>query len=231
MAGKEASPSDHFDLPADRKSVLTRKSYYRDNTTSGFTDARTITGSLDGKPAQKTCWEAHHIICEHAIGDRSFDDDAHKDYVEACLWITDWDLNNPKNMIGLPLRKAFKAGYVAQDVCCHQNDHNTKGGYTDECKDFMQVQIWNKLKKGQKFHTTDPQDIERFLVGASRHFDNALAARAARNGGTAQSWAKRHDTTWPLHATWYLPLSMAAVPVPRSPGVNTAAMTGVFSRI
>ena len=235
MAGAEAKPSSHFSDVGTRKSVLMRRSYYRDNTKGGFTDSRTVKGSRKGVIVDKTCWEAHHIICEHAIGDREFKNDpAHEDYVEACLWVTDWDLNNKKNMIGLPLRKAFKAGFVNQKVCCHQNDHNTTRGYTEECKDFMQTEIWDKLKKGQKFHTTDPKDIADLLIGASRHFDKQLKKRAKRNDGTVESWTKRHDTSWPKHKTWYLPLSMAktGAVVKRSPGAKASdPLNGVFSRI
>lgn len=221
MAGNEASPGKHFQKTADRKSVLTRDhNVYRANTSTGYKD-----GS----------WQAHHILCEHAVGGREFKS-ADKEFAEECLWVTEWKLNDSDNMVGMPIRSDFreKDGKMGMNICSHANDHNTKDGYTDECKDHLQTEIWDKIKKSGQNHTTEAKSIQGNLNTATSYFRGQLTARALREGGTLLMWTKRHD---PAQKTkWYVPFSMAkdSAVVPRLPGAKSNLadkMVGLFQRI
>jgi hypothetical protein len=220
MAGNEAKPSAHFADTHERKSKLTRasSSTYRGNSTTGYT---------------RGSWQAHHILCEHAIGSRSFED---QDFGEACLWVTDWNLNDSHNMIGMPIRADFRRenGIKDMNICSHANDHNTTGGYTEECKDFVQSNVWDKVSKGKEGHTTDPKDLSGALKATSDYFRAELGRRASRSGGTILAWTKRHEDDWA--DKWYRPFSMAieGAIVPRRPGAVSdiaSKMTYVFQRI
>lgn len=223
MAGQEASPGDHFAATYKRESKLTRASAstYRGNSTTGFTQ-----GS----------WQAHHILCEHAIGSRSFPDSETEAFAEQCLWVTKWDLNDSHNMLGMPVRTDFRNGRVApMNICSHSNDHNTTNGYTSECLKFMQANVWDKIQKGKNGHTTDPSDISETLKTATDYFRGELTRRGSvRSGGTTIAWINRHEEDWA--DTWYIPFSMANDPfvVPREPGAKSTIaekMTYVFRRI
>lgn len=222
MAGAEASPGAHFASTHTRQSTLTRASAdtYRGNSTTGY---------------KKGDWQAHHILCEHALGSRSFKA-PDKEFAEQCLWVTKWDLNDAHNMIGMPIRSDFRRedGKMGMDICSHANDHNTPAGYTDECKDHLQTNIWDKIKKSQNGHTTKPSDISATLKAATTSFRTKLSTRAAREGGTLHMWKERHK---PANANkWYKPFSMAknGAVVPRLPGAKTSvasAMGDIFKRI
>jgi hypothetical protein len=222
MAGQEASPGAHFSRTTARESTLTRASadVYRGNSKTGYTQGD---------------WQAHHILCEHALGSRTFDD-ADQEFAEECLWVTEWDLNASPNMIGMPVRSDFRRanGAMGMNICSHANDHNTTGGYTEECKDFLQEKVWNKIKKGKKGHTTSPTDLAGVLNGASTYFRGQLTARSLREGGTLLAWTQRHEPGWP--ARWYRPFSMAndSAVVARGPGARSDIadkMVGLFQRI
>ena len=105
---------NHFEKPAQRKSVLVRNSSYRDNCSAGFTSGD---------------WQAHHIACHHSVNTREIEDE-YLEYVENCLWITEWDLNASDNLIGLPVNKQYRSsnGTSPTNYCSHQVDHNTKDG-------------------------------------------------------------------------------------------------------
>ncbi len=221
MAGHEAKPGKHFGDTHTKKSTLVRKSDYRANTATGY---------------KRGTWQAHHIICEHAIGSRKFSDDETKEFGERCLWVTDWNLNDSPNMIGMPIRGDIRRedGIKDTNICSHANDHNTSGGYTDECKDYMKSKVWDKVKKGKPGHTTTPEDLSGALNAASAHFRIQLAKRASRKDGTMVAWTKRHEPA--QAARWYIPFSMAknGAVVPRLPGAPSniaASMTNVFKRI
>lgn len=222
MAGQEASPGAHFAKTNKRESTLTRNSSYRGNTATGY---------------KRGSWQAHHIICEHALGSRSFSDDETKGFAEQCLWVSKWDLNDSDNMVGMPIRGDFRRedGIKDQNICSHANDHNTSGGYTDECKDFMQTNVWNQIKKGKNGHTTTPAGVEGALKASTAYFKAELIRRAStRAGGTIVAWTQRHDPS--MASSWYEPFSMAndGAVVPRLPGApsNIAdKMVGLFQRI
>lgn len=224
--GREASPGAHFDRSRKRESSLTRKGrVHIDNTSVGY---------MDG------AWQAHHILCVDAIGSRTFDNADIEDHAEACLWTTPWDINDGHNMVGMPVRVDFrdKNGKMGMNICCHANDHNTKGGYTEECTEYLKSKVWDKIKKkkNEEDHITNPTSLKAALKAASTYFRTQLTTRAKRKEGTLVAWAKRHDPTWAWVDEWYVPFSMAQTSevVPRLPGAKSNVadkMVGLFQRI
>lgn len=209
----------HFEKPKKRKSVLARNSSYRSNTTSGF-----VVG-----PGKN--WEAHHVLCNHAVEGRVIE--KNKEYVEDCLWITDWDLNNGGNMIGLPTNRQYRQslGAIPLDLPSHQVDHNTVGGYTEECKEWLKINVWDTLLEKKDNHEIDAKDIKALLEGGTTTFLAKIHLRGSRKGGTKHCWDRR----FPAHAEhvdgWYHPFSMAKKPSPRSPGIDWSKLENIFKKL
>lgn len=200
----------HLSLPAKCSSVLVRKGNYRGNCPPHggrkFTDG-------------KTPWrnQVHHILCEHAITDFSVPKDKF-DYIKACLCIAAWDINVANNLVGLPMKSVYirSGGKTPTNLCCHNVDHNTSDGYTNEVKKWLHKNIWDTLQANQKDHKVEAKDIAGQLDGCISHFKGILKQRGARNLGTLSSYTKRFDAD--QAKKWYKPFSMAAKPTHRSPG-------------
>jgi hypothetical protein len=205
----------HFKRPKQRKSKLERNSTYRKACKDWFC---------------KGLWQAHHIACHHALGGRKIEK-KYLRYVEDCLWITEWDLNASANLVGLPLNMQYrmKDGAEPTNRCSHQVDHNTKGGYTDECKQWLQTNLWDTLKNMQKKHDVQAQDIKSTLEKCTSTFKGKLTRRGKRQGGTVKCWDNRQKPSYAKK--WYFPFSMADPPNHRDPGPDThlwKKMKGIF---
>lgn len=220
MASNEASP--HAAPTAKRLSVLTRNSVYRQTCTAWFSPGHTSDYA--------SVWQAHHVACDHALGGRELKDED-REYIEQCLWITDWKLNDADNLVGMPLNKQYRDsdGKLPVNLPSHQVDHNTTRGYTDECKDWLKTNLWDTLKAGQDPHTVDPKDVAATLKLCTATFKAKLVGRGSRSGGTIAAWTTRFDAA--NKDTWYHPFSMGADPEHRSPGVAAGALTGLFKLI
>jgi hypothetical protein len=212
----------HFQKEHDRKSVLWRTSNYRSICMGrGFT-----AGS----------WEAHHILCNHAVADRSKGiAPADLEYVEDCLWITEWNLNKPDNLTGLPTNKQYRAslGSIPVNMPSHQVDHNTSDGYTMECKDWLKDNVWKTLKDKREPHEVTAKVIEGLLNDGVTHFTALLVERGTRpdGKGTKYCWDRRFPNH-PEHVpSWYYPFSMGADPRPRHPGIDFEKLTNIFRRL
>jgi hypothetical protein len=220
---------EHIVETEKRQSVLWRDSNYRSNTSSGWTS-----GS----------WEAHHILCNHAVEGRVIE--KNPEFVEACLWITPWDLNDAHNMIGLPKNLQYKVtdGKVPANLPSHQVDHNTTGGYTDECKEHLKTKIWNVLNDKRKNHKTNAENIKAKLRAGSDRFRALLLKRGSREGGTAHCWSHRFDEpqagasaaerrAYRKEEKWYYPFSMAADKAvnERHPGVDWRRLANILRKI
>jgi hypothetical protein len=207
--------SKHFQKTQERKSILWRNSSYRSNCSAGF---------CSGK------WQAHHIACNHAVEGREIDKE-YVDYVEDCLWITDWDLNASPNMIGLPVNRQYRKsdGQEPRNYCSHQVDHNTAGGYTDECKKWLKKNLWDTLKDKRKKHEVTAKTIKATLEKCTSTFKAKLTSRGSRKGGTKKCWESRFKPSY--ENKWYFPFSMGKKPTKRHPGVNPNRMTYIFSQI
>ncbi len=216
--------ASHIQKTNKRKSKLGKDSKYRANTNTGFT-----TGS----------WQAHHILCYKSVNDRNIEDN--KEYVEDCLWITDWDLNDAHNMIGLPLNSQYRAtdGKVPVNLPSHQVDHNTNDGYRDEVTQWLEDNVWNALNDKKKAHEINAKDIADQLKAGSDHFRTQLTTRGARKKGTIHCWGHRFPTPpagvsatgYKQEKKWYYPFSMAKEPNERSPGIDYSRLVNIFKRI
>lgn len=209
----------HIGKTKKRQSVLSRNSSYR-STCAGR-------GHTHGH------WEAHHITCNHAIEGRQIGGTReHKSYVNACLWITPWNLNDAKNLIGLPKNKQFRKSDgkdPAGGYCSHQVDHNTKGGYTDECKKWLKDNVWDTVKAKKRGHDLVLKSLKSQLDNCTTTFKRKLSGRALRKGGTVTCWKNRHKASY--EDKWYQPFSMGKHANKRSPGADNSRMKGVFAQI
>lgn len=202
-------------------------------------------------------WQSHHIICIMATGDRKLASAEQSDYLEFCLWNTDWNINEAPNMIGLPTRARYRQEYYAGNydpvnIPSHNNDHNITGGYAEEVKGYLKKNIWDKFNPKDKIHERDAESLKAQLESTSKHFEGILRGRGMRNKGTVSSWKTRFDDNEDRDARkaqyggkskaaspsphapdkpnlWYFPFSMSRRPKPRSPGANDSKMTWCFS--
>ena len=147
--------------------------------------------------------------------------------MEDCLWITKWDLNDPANLIGLPLYKQYKmsSGASPVNMCAHNIDHNTSDGYTKECKDWLKTNVWDTLNDKQKDHDVNADAIRKQLEDCTDEFKDKLEDRGTGNRlpggkgpGTLVSFQNRFDPNW--RTKWYYPFSMALKPRRRNPGTR-----------
>ncbi|MEW5801040.1 MAG: AHH domain-containing protein [bacterium] len=205
----------HFSKPPKCESVLWRTSTYRDNCKNGFCE-----GS----------WEAHHITCSHAVEGRKIEKEKKK-YVEDCLWITKWDLNDSSNLIGLPKNRQYRTtdGKKPLNMCSHQVDHNTSDGYTSECKKWLKENVWNTLCDKRKKHEVTAKAIKKQLEKCTSVFKKKLETRGMRKGGTLVCWQKRFQEEY--EDIWYHPFSMAKKPRKRYPGISNKNLKSIFSLI
>lgn len=196
----------HASIPNPCNSKLERSSNYRSKCTDPC-------AMPTGKTPYKN--QIHHILCEHAILDIRPDDDSKLQFIKDCLCIASWDINDSSNLIGLPLKSAYirTAGKTPQNFCCHNVDHNTADGYTNECKQWLHDNVWNTLIDKRKSHEVTTANIVAQLKACTAMFKSVLTRRGLRNDGTQYSYENRFT-----EPEWYAPFSMAANPTPRSPG-------------
>jgi len=204
LAGK--GPTNHFQRSNERLSVLWRNSTFRKDTEKGY---RCRNCKADRCPH----WESHHIACNHAVEGRIIS--KNKAYVENCLWITDWDLNNNDNLIGLPKKRQYEnsSGRSPINLCAHNIDHDH---YTDDCKEWMKINIWDTLNDKQKDHDVKATDIQQQLKSCTTIFKTRLDTLGISNGGTLISYRNRFKTGW--EDKWYEAFSMSLSPRKRNPG-------------
>ncbi len=219
-------------------------------------DASRANGKGFSKGPAISNWQSHHIICIMSMADRELENKAQETYIDECLFVTNWNINEEPNMIGLPVRCKYRREYSDDDfslnnVPAHDNDHNGTGAYLDEVKGHLMKNIWSKFNADKKVHELDPESLKSQLKEVSKHFQGVLLDRGTRNGGTVASWKCRLDNNtdkearknsfggrrWamspnPNLATsnqWYFPFSMSRCPKPRSPGQSESDLTWLFS--
>jgi hypothetical protein len=203
-----------------RKSILHKTSNYAKNCSTGF--------------QKKNYSEVHHIVCLQSVAARDEQyEPGLKDYIEACLWVTPWDINNSDNLVGMPLNRQYRKsdGQVPVDQPSHQVDHNTRGGYREEVSKYLENNVWNTLTAKKKVHDVDIKKLREELDNASTTFRNRLKDRGEREGknGTQICWQNRFNPNY--ETKWYRPFSMALRPNPRSPGISLKKMTSIFKKL
>jgi hypothetical protein len=224
--------SDHFEKPEKRSSILEPDSKYRQT-------CRSANSGFNSSAERRS--EVHHILCNHSVAKRQAD---YKDdggvtmkYVENCLWITEWDLNNKDNLIGLPRNRQLRECYGKEpeknwnpvDLPSHQVDHNTADGYTNEVRKWLKANLWDTLNATQKQHKVDAETIKKQLEDGSTHFKKMLISRGSREMGTKICWKLQHDKGY--ERRWYHPFSMGKKPSHRQSATSKTDMTGIFKKL
>lgn len=166
--------------------------------------------------------QVHHILCHSCVQDAAiYVSTTEKPFVKACLAITNWDVNNPKNLIGLPLKKAYPpdaqggkySDHASWDkLTCHQHDHNPY--YTDAVKKWLQDNIWSTLKGKVEECNVAPKDVKSLLDKGSKHWQDFLVTRGGKEGGTKACWDERNGAK---KKKWWIPFSMWPGPVSTIP--------------
>jgi len=186
--------------------------------------------------------QVHHLVCQKSITDRRSDYPTDPDtskYVEACLQLSGWNINDPVNLLGMPtnLQHSVKAGTDPADLPSHQVDHNNIDGYRlTDVKEYLKSQVWNQLaaKKG-KPHDVDVENIKKFLEDCSKAMQDRLVQRGKRGDpakkyvGTAANWEHRLEPD--CSPTWFKPFSMAKNPVPRKPPASKVPLANIFQKL
>ena len=171
----------------------------------------------DGKTPYNN--QIHHILCEHAIAVIEPADDPSGEklsLINDCLCMITWDINEAVNLIGLPMKSAYvnSGGRIPKSSCCHNVDHGSADGYTQECIDYLHAQIWDTIVDKKKSHQVNAKNILQALKDCTTEFTTRLTNRGLRDGSDTQvSYVNR--LTRPK---WYHPFSMAKKPTKRSPG-------------
>jgi hypothetical protein len=200
-------------------------------------------GFTDGRPGPD--WQSHHIVCISSMASRQVNNPTTKLKLEQSLYITDWNINEKPNMIGLPMRCQYRLSYgAAEDATLinpaagaaawgavkpvnkpsHSNDHPS---YTAEVSRHLQTNIWDKFDADKGDHNADATWLKDQLEGASRHFQSVLLQRGARTPGTIKAWQQRFT----MGAGWVDPFSMAAQPAERNAGKSIGDLTNIFQSL
>ncbi|MCC6559523.1 MAG: AHH domain-containing protein [Polyangiaceae bacterium] len=226
-----ADAQTHFQKSKKRESRLTRGQNYRKKCKAGFMRSKKYS-------------QVHHILCDHSVSARMGayaemgKTQEYIDYLEDCLWVTPWSINDPSNLIGLPLNEQYRDsnGLVPVNLPSHQVDHNTADGYTAEVSQWLVDNVWDTLTVKKEPHDVDVKKLKELLEKGTDNFKGKLATRGARVGGMLQGipiagtkdcWSHRHELD-----DWYMPFSMGLTPSPRFPGVgNDPSLERVFEKL
>lgn len=225
-------PTTHFQKDTKRQSYLTRGQSYGKKCRDG----------KKGFNRSKKYSQVHHILCDHAVSARmeSYDDKTQEyiDYLEDCLWVMPWSVNNIDNLIGLPLNEQYRDsnGLLPVNLPSHQVDHNTADGYTREVRDWLAANVWDTLTVKKEPHDVDITKLQKLLEKGVENFAGKLTTRGSRKGGklngrpivgTQGCWEHRHELV-----KWYMPFSMGSDPSPRFPGVKSdPALERIFGKL
>ena len=166
--------------------------------------------------------QIHHIVCISSMSNATIkdliSDKGQMEFIRECLKLTNWDINDEPNTVGLPLKRAFvkkePAGWNGWP--CHQVDHNPY--YTDGVSVRLKKKVWLKVLKKRKQCTTcntkcniNAASVEKQLNAESKHWRTFLTRRGRSKLGTAYCWKKRHS----VPDVWYIPFSMHPAKPPR----------------
>ena len=163
--------------------------------------------------------QVHHILPCTSVSDGTLSETlSEKQYqlIQNCFVATTWDINNPDNCIGLPLKKAyyFKQAPTGWDGWpCHIVDHPA---YNKEVTTDLKSNVWDQVSIEAKKCKFEATGLEGFLNDRSTFWRDRLKERGSRLKGTKDHW--KHRTK--LKETWFVPFSMADPPKPRSAPKN-----------
>jgi hypothetical protein len=154
-------------------------------------------------------WNAHHILPVQCVGSRPI-----ITYVEKCLKLTKWNINDKHNITPLPRKSEYtKTVGAPVNLCCHNVDHMR---YNDECTTWLTNKVWNKIAAKEVVpHDTPAEAIQGTLNDAVDHWRGELTTRGSRAPGTIIGWRERGKIP-----NWHYPFSMCSNPPPRHPNLD-----------
>jgi hypothetical protein len=146
----------------------------------------------------------HHIVCVSSMADGTIKgyvpDDAQFEFIQNCLAVTNWNINDEPNVVGLPKKQAYvdKAAEPPSwdGWACHQVDHHT---YLTKVSQRLFDQIWVTCQDVAQDCKVKGTAIAGQLKDESDYWLKKLGGR-----GTAVAWATRENNP----DTWYKPFSM-----------------------
>ena len=199
-------------------------------------------------------WQSHHILCITSMGNRQGKTPKATQELNDSLYITDWNINDDPNMIGMPQKANYQAAYgkiektrpvsaqaalwvpatnsqgtLPANIPAHNVDHNTTGGYTKEVIGYLKSNVWNKFNSQGADHKKDAAWLANELNEAAKeHQRLLLQVRGIRKGGTVPAWQNRIKDK-----NWAQPFSMAVSPSQRYWGSKTygGALSRLFTRL
>ena len=159
-------------------------------------------------------WEAHHVLCFESVNSYG----GLPDYstvmteIDDTYKLTDWCLNQPPNMIALPLKNTYRTIVASRglNLPCHNVDHNCKEGYRAEVTKAFIADIWDPIKDAvenaanNNSHFT-PQDVLSEITTLEGDFLAKIKARGIRSGGTQVAWGNQGNQA----TLWWMAFSMA----------------------
>ena len=187
-----------------------------------------ITRCDDGyRPGSEKFTQIHHIVCIASMFDSTISgfvtDKEQMKWIKECLKLTKWNINDARNTIGLPLKRAIalkpvtvtaingkgKVSAEWGDLPCHMVDHNPR--YTQSVSKRLNPQVWQQLLRNRKKCTDCKKEClfvadsaKDLLETESDYWRKELKKRGESNEGTARCWKDRAD----LPKIWFIPFSM-----------------------
>jgi hypothetical protein len=231
MARGEDNQPTHSPPGAKSKIVLWEQASHRDASRANSA------GFVKNTPG--THWQSHHIICISSMGSR----DVTKIKLEQGLYITEWNINEEPNMIGLPQKCQYRQSYgdaeaetlvnpaagaakwaaaEPHNLPAHNVDHPM---YTDEVTIELENRIWSKFDEAKGDHAADAEWLLKKLKKFSEDFQKLLLGRGGRPPGTVNAWQQRVTLGM---GNWEAPFSMAATPALRNVGIGIGNLTNIF---
>ncbi|MCA9199227.1 MAG: hypothetical protein KDA87_16895 [Planctomycetales bacterium] len=223
----------------------------RANCSTGY--IFTTSSASTGETISENRSNFHHILPIETISDGAIVPADKLDFFHNCMAITEWDINDADNLIGLPTRSVFEAAErtgaaksdehasswmsglrnvsaqlgmrgTLPDLPCHEIEHNPD--YNDGVISYLEKQVWQPLAKQQSDCNIDPKSIRSQLCKASKHWRSFLENRGKEHGGASRCWHKRNETGF--KHIWYIPFSMnpgTPRPVPPPPPLENRPST------
>ena len=238
--GKKKKPQEHMKDPADWKFKRSR---------NGDEHARNCKSGYYGKRPMKfgekdmVVTEIHHVLCVHACSDDTHPSDLSEDeltFIHKSLAITDWNINEGHNNIGLPRKWAYvlDTGNATgwDGLPCHQVDHDI---YLDTVKQWVTEEIWNKIKANKTEGNCENMEgsaVAQLFKDGSVHWKSFLEERGKMHGGTKAclDYCMRGVPDPAKDDVWHVPFSMACpandirrrTKPPKSPSLQMKMLLG-----
>lgn len=150
MAKKKKQEDPHQAVPEDVECVRAKRSdEHITKCTTGFGFKG---GARQKFPGKENRVEVHHIFCCRAAKDAAIPKSVDKQYLDACFAITNWNINEAHNTIGLPRKWAYvkdkdSSATGWNGYACHMVDHDL---YLHVVETWLKGNVWGKLDKAQK---------------------------------------------------------------------------------